>query len=421
MKNLFESKSNLMFYVIALLTIVVAVWLTVAEIDQVVRAQAEVEPPERVQSVQARFAGKVSTISVDVGDAVVEGQLLVELNGADIEAKVAQNRLIIQSSESEIARLMAEATGKKTLTIDAGIGSPETRMEQEGLFLARRLELDSERTLVSQQILRLEASILESQARIGSAQRRLKLIIEEQAIFEPLVVEGIEPRVRLIEIQGRREEAESVIEVEQLAIRGRSIEKIELQKKLEQLQRAFESDARQRLAEIRKNYDQALAEQYSLDDRLSATKIVSVVDGIVSAVYPNGAGAVVSSGEVLLDVVPRSDAFLVKARIEPKDISTVTIGQRARVSFTAYDFSKYGVLEAEVVNIAQNVTETERGESFYEAWVRTTEIAFAKSGIKPKIIPGMAAQVDILGEKRTVMEYIMSPILQTADRALTEQ
>jgi multidrug efflux pump subunit AcrA (membrane-fusion protein) len=130
---------------------------------------------------------------------------------------------------------------------------------------------------------------------------------------------------------------------------------------------------------------------------------------------------VVSSGEVLLDVVPRSDAFLVKARIQPKDISTVTIGQAARVSFTAYDFSKYGVLEAEVVNIAQNVTETERGESFYEAWVRTIEVTFAKSGVKPKIIPGMAAQVDILGEKRTVMEYLMAPILQTADRALTEQ
>jgi adhesin transport system membrane fusion protein len=99
----------------------------------------------------------------------------------------------------------------------------------------------------------------------------------------------------------------------------------------------------------------------------------------------------------------------------------VTEGQGARVSFVAYDFSKYGVLEAEVVEIAQNTTETERGEIYYDTWVRTRENTFAKSGIQPKIIPGMIAQVDILGEKRSVMEYILSPILQTTSRALTEQ
>jgi len=111
---------------------------------------------------------------------------------------------------------------------------------------------------------------------------------------------------------------------------------------------------------------------------------------------------------------------LVKAKLLPKDISKVTPGQAARVSFVAYDFSKYGVLEAQVVEIAQNTTETERGEVFYDAWVKTTQKTFTKSGIQPRIIPGMIAQVDILGEKRTVWEYILTPILQTTSRALTE-
>ena len=410
-----------MFYTVATLVVVVVVWLVFAEIDQVVRAQAEVEPPERVQSVQARFPGKVSGIFVEVGDVVTQGQSLVELNAADIDAKVRQNQLIIESSEAEIGRLMAEAVGNKTLTLTADVGTEVTRTEQEGLFIARRLELDSERTLINQQILRVEAAILESKARMESAKRRLLLILEEEGIFRPLVEEGIEPRVRLLDIQGRREEAESIIEIEELSINGRRIEKVELQKKLEQLERAFESGAREQLAETRKKYTQALAEQGSLEDRLRATQVKSDVDGVVSAVYPDGPGAVVSAGEALLDIVPKSDTFLVKAQILPKDISNVTIGQKARVSFTAYDFSKYGVLEAEVINIAQNVTETERGDSYYESWVRTTESVFPKSGIEPKIMPGMSAQVDILGEKRTVMEYLMAPILQTTDRALTEQ
>jgi multidrug efflux pump subunit AcrA (membrane-fusion protein) len=130
---------------------------------------------------------------------------------------------------------------------------------------------------------------------------------------------------------------------------------------------------------------------------------------------------VVASGEALAEIIPDSDSFLVKAKLLPKDISTVTPGQIARVSFVAYDFSKYGVLEAEVVEIAQNTTETDRGEIYYDAWVRTLENTFGKSGVKPKIIPGMIAQVDILGEKRSVMEYVLSPILQTTSKALTEQ
>ena len=421
MSGFMKSKANVMFYTIVILVIVVVVWLTFAEIDQVVRAQAEVEPPERVQSVQAQFPGKVKDIFVEIGDLVTEGQPLVELNAADIDSKVQQNQLILESSEAEIGRLVAEATGKKTLSLDDNIGTQTTRTEQEGLFIARRLELDSEVTLVNQQILRVEAAILESRARMESAKRRLQLIVEEEAIFRPLVEEGIEPRIRLLDIQGRREEAESIIEVEELSINGRMIEKVELQKKLEQLQRSFESESRQKLAETRQRYTQALAERGSLQDRLRSTQVKSEVDGVVSAVYPDGPGAVVSAGEVLLDIVPKSDSFLVKAQILPKDISNVTVGQLARVSFTAYDFSKYGVLEAEVVNIAQNVTETERGDSYYESWIRTTERVFAKSGIEPKILPGMAAQVDILGEKRTVMEYLMAPILQTTDRALTEQ
>jgi len=421
MTKLFNSSANLMFYIIAALVILVSIWLTFAEIDQVVRAQAEVEPPERVQSVQSRFAGKVSRIYVEVGDMVKASQRLIDFNQADIASKVAQNRLIIKGSEAEIARLMAEATGKKSLTLTADIGTPDNRTEQEGLFLARQLELESERTLIEQQILRLESAMLESKARIASAERRLEIVLDEESMFGPLVEEGIEPRVRMLEIRGRREEAESIIEIEKLAVKGRMIEKVELQKKLIQLERSFESEARQRLAEVRKNYEQALAEQNSLDDRLEATRITAEIGGVVSAVYPNGPGAVVSAGEILLDIVPTSDSFLVKAEILPKDISNVSTGQVARVSFVAYDFSKYGVLDAEVVNIAQNVTQTDRGDSYYEAWVRTTESVFAKSGIKPKIIPGMAAQVDILGEKRTVMEYLMAPILQTTDRALTEQ
>jgi adhesin transport system membrane fusion protein len=267
----------------------------------------------------------------------------------------------------------------------------------------------------------LNAAIEESRARIEGANRRLVLLTEEKAIYEPLVLEGIEPRVRLLDIQNRLEEAENTVTIEDLSVKAKDIEKQELEQRRLQAQLNFQSEARQKASEVRQRLEQAVAERAGLVDRLAATRLSSPINGTVTAVYPSGVGSVVAAGEALAEIIPDSDSFLIKAKILPKDISNVTEGQGARVSFVAYDFSKYGVLEAEVVEIAQNTTENERGEIYYDTWVRTRENTFAKSGIQPKIIPGMIAQVDILGEKRSVMEYILSPILQTTSRALTEQ
>lgn len=410
-----------MFYIVALLFSLTLIWALIAEIDQVVRAEAVVEPSGKVQTIQARFQGRVSKISAEVGQSVIPGTLLFELDDSDLRAKINQNESQLKSAEAELARLVLESQGKDQWAIDASLGSEVTRQEQKALFGARNLEWKSEDELVSQQILRLEAAIKESEARADSAKRRLLFLIEERQIYEPLVKEGIEPRVRLLDIESRIEDAENTVVVEGLSINSKRIEINELEQRRIQLRLSFQSEARQRASEVRQRLEQAQAEREGLLDRLEATRLTAPVAGTLTAVYPAGAGAVVSAGEALADVVPDSDSFLIKAKVLPKDISNVFEGQLARVSFVAYDFSRFGVLEAEVIEIAQNTTETERGEVFYDTWVRTSQNVFSKSGLQPKIIPGMLAQVDILGDKQSVMDYIMSPILQTTNRALTEQ
>jgi HlyD family type I secretion membrane fusion protein len=421
LKTILASRANIMFYAVAVLFLFTIIWALVAELDQVVRAEALVEPSGKVQKVQARYQGKVTEISALVGQRVDEGDLLFKLDDSDLDAKINQNQSIIESAEAELARLVLESQGLETWSIASELGSAVTRREQEALFLARDREQKSQDSLIRQQILRLNAAIEESRARIEGANRRLVLLTEEKAIYEPLVLEGIEPRVRLLDIQNRLEEAENTVTIEDLSVKAKKIEKQELEQRRIQAQLNFQSEARQKASEVRQRLEQAVAERAGLVDRLAATRLSSPINGTVTAVYPSGVGSVVAAGEALAEIIPDSDSFLIKAKILPKDISNVTEGQGARVSFVAYDFSKYGVLEAEVVEIAQNTTETERGEIYYDTWVRTRENTFAKSGIQPKIIPGMIAQVDILGEKRSVMEYILSPILQTTSRALTEQ
>ncbi len=284
---------NVLFYIIALFFVFFLSWAYVAEIDQVVRAEAVVEPVGKVQQVQSRYPGSIKKLNVVVGDILKKGDVIINLDTQEVQS-----------------------------TFDM-------------------------------------------------AENKIKLLKKEQAIYQKLIKAKIEPEIKLVQIDQRLLEATD-------------------QKKRAELQLKF-------------------------------SKLTSPIDGVVTAVNPAGIGAVVRAGDVLVEVVPQEEYYLIKAKILPKDIGKVSIGQNARVSYTAYDFSRYGIMEGELIKIAQNTTKTQQGEIYYDGWVKTQGATFSKSPINPNILPGMIAQVDMLGDKRTIFEYIMSPLDRMASRALSEQ
>jgi HlyD family secretion protein/adhesin transport system membrane fusion protein len=284
---------NVLFYIIALFFVFFLSWAYVAEIDQVVRAEAVVEPVGKVQQVQSRYPGSIKKLNVVVGDIVKKGDVIINLDTQEVQS-----------------------------TFDM-------------------------------------------------AENKIKLLKKEQAIYQKLIKAKIEPEIRLVQID----------------------------------QRLLEATDQKNRAEL----------------QLKFSKLTSPIDGVVTAVNPAGIGTVVRAGDVLVEVVPQEEYYLIKAKILPKDIGKVSIGQNARVSYTAYDFSRYGIMEGELVKIAQNTTKTQQGEIYYDGWVKTQGATFSKSPINPNILPGMIAQVDMLGDKRTIFEYIMSPLDRMASRALSEQ
>jgi len=284
---------NVLFYLIAAFFVFFLSWAYVAEIDQVVRAEALVEPVGKVQQVQSRYPGSVAKMDITVGDTVKADDVLITLDTQ------------------------------------------------------------------------------EAQSTFNMTTNKILLLKKEREIYAKLVEVGIEPEIKLVQIDQRILEAN------------------------DQMQRA--------------------------QLQLQFSNLTSPINGVITAVNPAGIGTVVRAGDVLVEVVPQEEYYLIKAKILPKDIGKVTVGQYARVSYTAYDFSRYGVMEGELVKIAQNTTTTQQGEIYYDGWVKTTGSTFSKSPINPNILPGMLAQVDMLGEKRTIFEYIMSPLNRMASRALSEQ
>ena len=284
---------NVLFYIIALFFISFISWAYVAEIDQVVRAEAQVEPVGKVQQVQSRYPGSVVQMDISVGDVVSADQVLIILDTQ------------------------------------------------------------------------------EAQSTFDMATQKIALLNKELGIYTPLVNAGIEPEMTLVQIE----------------------------------QRLLEARDQQRRAAL----------------QLQFSQLTSPIAGILTAVNLAGPGAVIRAGDVLAEVVPQQEYYLIKAKVLPKDIGKVSVGQLARVSYIAYDFSRYGVMEGEVTKIAQNTTKTQQGEIYYDAWIKTQGSTFSKSDISPNILPGMFAQVDMLGEKRTIFQYIMSPLKRSASRALSEQ
>jgi membrane fusion protein, adhesin transport system len=156
----------------------------------------------------------------------------------------------------------------------------------------------------------------------------------------------------------------------------------------------------------------------ALSDRVDKSQIKSPVRGRVQRLLANTVGGVVQPGKDIVEIVPLDDALVLEAKVQPKDIAFIHPGQAATVKFTAYDFSIYGGLVATVENISPDTIVDERGNAFYLVRVRTTQVNFSE---KMPIIPGMTAEVDILTGSKTVMSYLLKPVLKGKAYALSER
>ena len=413
-----DSAMNKVFYTILAFVVIAVIWALNAKLDQAIRAEAQVEPMGKVQVVQNRYPGSVKKFSVAVGDLVEKGDVLFWLEDEEIQASLIQNRVVYFSSVAQSTRHNAEAFGTE-LIFSTEIPEQYTA-SQYSIYQSKQSALSEQLSILDAEINSKRSQIKQAQAGVSAAHFSLELTQEELAIYEPLVKLGAEPKVRLIGLRRQLQEANDNITQKTIAQEGHRIDITALDRRKDQALVAFKVEAKERLVEAQNTAAKAKAEFDALNDKLSMAQVKAPVSGIISSLNVTTRGSVLKGGDTLAEIVPQSSSYRILAKVKPADIGLVAIGQMVKVSFTAYDFAKYGSIEGRVMTIAQNITETQRGDLYYEVWVETTTQNFSKSSIVPNIIPGMVAQVDILGEQKTIMRYILAPMYRTADRALTE-
>jgi adhesin transport system membrane fusion protein len=401
--------------------VVLIAWAAWASIDEVTRGDGKVIPSHQLQVVQSMDGGVVSEILVREGMQVEAGQLLLRIDETRATSGVRESAAQVFALHIRELRLKALAEGTAFRPPSPSPGNKDEAQiidEERNLYQARVSELQALLSINHQQVTQKEQELLEVRSRNDTAQRSLVLTQKELKTLRPLLRSGSISELDILRLErevvrqkGDFEQSTATIARVQSAIS-------EAQRKTHETELSFRNDARKELSEVLGRLNALNQGAIALADKVDKAQVKSPVRGRVQRLLANTVGGVVQPGKDLVEIVPLDDALVLETRVQPKDIAFIHPGQIATVKFSAYDFSIYGGLEAKVENISPDTQVDERGNAFYVIRVRTDHPNLSES---MPIIAGMTAEVDILTGKKSVLGYLLKPVLKAHAYALRER
>jgi len=417
-----RSFAHLLLLAIVAFFVLFFAWASWATLDEVTRGEGRVIPSSQVQVVQNQEGGIVSQILVRDGQIVDRGQVLLQIDNIRAASDLRENRKRHLALLGALVRLRAEVEDRAIvfppeLLAEAG----EVARNERNLYEARQMALRSELAILTSQATQREQELAELQRRLVQLERSYGLALEELEITEPLAERRVVPKIDLLRLKRQVNDLEGELETTRLGIERVRSASQEALSRVEEKSLSFRAEAQRELNVVQAEAT-ALEEQIAADaDRVGRTEVRSPVRGTIKQLFVNTIGGVVQPGEDLVEIVPLEDTLLVEAKVRPADIAFLRPDLPATVKVTAYDFSIYGGLDAVVEDISADTITDEKGESFYRVRVRTTDTTLDRAGETLPIIPGMTTQVDILTGEKTVMDYLLKPILRAQHNALRER
>lgn len=394
-------------------------WATVATFDEITKGEGKVIPSRQLQILQSLDGGIVMGIAVHEGQVVEAGQTLLKIDPTRFLSSVRESNAQSYSLQAKAARLSAIADGKPFVPPpDALKHDPETVAAEQRLYQTRTSELNAQLSIVRQQLTQRHQELVEMRAKRDQAAQAYDLSARELAVTKPLISAGAVSEVELLRLErdvarfrGERDMAGAQIARSQSAI-------IEASRKIEEVELNFRNEARKDLAETQGKINALGEGSVGLADKVKHSDIRSPVRGTVKRLLVNTVGGVVQPGKDVVEVVPLDDTLLLEAKVMPKDIAFLRPGQKAVVRFTAYDFTIYGGMEAVLEHIGADSIIDERGNTYYVVRVRTNKAQLADN---LPIIPGMVAEVGIVTGQKSILNYLLKPVLRAKQAAFTER
>jgi len=414
-------RARSLLYGIALTCIGLIIWAAVAPIDEVTRGEGKVIPSRQLQIIQSADGGVIDELFVEEGAMVKQGDLLVRIDPTRFVASYQEGSVRAFALAAKVERLRAQINNEPLqLNFSEAVTSEQQQVlrQEQGYYQASLKELSDRLSVAREQRAQRQQELGEVQARLSAAEKSYRMSTRELQATRPLLGSGAVSEIEVLRLQ--RDQAAADGEQLQAAARVRQVKAsikeadsrlLEIESTARNQWRAELSDASSQLNSLEKSVA-------GLADKVKLSEIRSPVNGTVQRVLLNTIGGVVQPGNAVVEIVPSDDRLLVEARIAPKDIAFLRPGLPATIKLHAYDFSVYGGISATLQHISADTITDERDNTFYLVRAVTNG---ADSAQKFSVIPGMTAQLDIMTGKKSILSYLLKPLLRAKANALSER
>lgn len=434
------TNAKILLWIIVLFFCIAIAWASWAEIDKVTVGQGKVIPSSQLQVVQNLEGGLVKEMLVKEGDQVIKGQQLlliddtrfrsdfrerkkqlVNLTASGMQLSASMDSILIQdiNNKKRWKESVILSTDKLKFEEDFIKENPVVVRRQMAEYKADMNNLKNRINVFDQQVKQKQQDLIEIKSRVRSLESSYRLAKKEFDITKPLADEGVVPRIELLKLQRqvndtKRELTSTELKIPVLTstIQEAILNRIDAALK-------FRSEQQEKLNSIQDKLSALTESQVGLKDKVNRTIVLSPVTGTIKKIYINTVGGVIQPGMDLIEIVPTEDTLLIEAKIAPQDIAFLRPGLPAIIKFSAYDFTRYGGLQGTLEHISADTIQDEEGNSFYLVRVRTSQDDLMEK-TQFYIIPGMTTSVDIITGKRSILDYLLKPIMQVKGSALKE-
>ncbi|PNF72815.1 HlyD family type I secretion periplasmic adaptor subunit [Stutzerimonas stutzeri] len=397
-------------------------WAHFAIVDEVTRGDGKAIPSSRLQKIQNLEGGIVAELHAREGQIVEVGDPLLRLDDTRFASNVGETTADSNSLALRVERLTAEVEGREPMFPEAvTTQAPMQAANELALFNSRQQQLRSEIGGLEEQLVQRRQEVREMASKQGQFRSSLALLRKEIEMSEPLVASGAISPVEVLRLKRAEVESRGQLDATTLAMPRAEAAIKEIDSKIAEARGRYRSEALTQLNEARTDLTKLKSTGKALEDRVRRTLVTSPVRGVVKQLLVNTVGGVIQPGSDIMEIVPLDDTLLIEAKIRPQDIAFLHPGQEAVVKFTAYDYTIYGGLKARLEYIGADSVTDDEGNSFFLIHLRTDRSHLGSDEKPLLIIPGMVASVDIITGKKSVLSYLLKPIIRARAEALRER
>lgn len=412
-------RMTLYFWVAALLLFFI--WAALAQVDEIARGNGQVVSSAHNKMIQHLEGGIVQEILVKEGQSVTKDQPLLKIKNEKSNSSFVSNEMGSAALKAKLMRLRAEGSGSGFSSAGASADMLPFIQNELSLYNANIANINARVSGLREKLNQNKTELSEAKSRKDHLKSSMNMINEEVRMTGPMVEKGVRSRVDYLKLQREANEAEDAYQSTLLSIPRLESVIQETARSIEEVRAEFRSKAQSEYNEALSQLNTLNADKTALSDQVDRTTVRSPMDGVVQTLNVHTIGGVIKPGDDLIEIVPKGEKLVVEVKVKPSDIAFIYSGQRAVVKLSAYDFAVYGALEGKVTLISADTETDRKEETFYTVRIETDKSYVEHNGKRLTILPGMTLSADIITGRKSVLDYILKPILKTKQHMLSER